>query len=271
MIGTLLAQEFRSTRKNLLSTVGVALLVVLVSLTLTALKVPVLGSVTMLLGIAVAVAVTPIVLGLLVENYWRSMYGREGYFTMALPVRGRTLFAAKALYGFVVALVALLITLSGLLGAGIAYALSIGRDPGEFLREGLAMIQPWMVWFGVIVALLQVGYLVVAGAAIMSIGAQGRFNHLGFGAPVIGGVIVYVVMQIVTFAAILFIPLGVVLTGEDAGSVAAEGMLPGFIASIQHQAAPHVLGLGFVVTSLAAIVLLAWWGIRSIERHTSLR
>lgn len=271
MIGTLIAQEFRSTRKNLLSAIGVALLVVLVSLTLTALKVPVLGSVTMLLGIAVAVAVTPLVLGLLVENYWRTMYGREGYFTMALPVRGRDLFAAKALFGFAASLIALIITAAGLLGAATAYALSIGRDPGEFLRDGVAMIQPWMVWFGVVVALLQVAYLVVAGAAVMSIGAQGRFNHLGFGAPVIGGVIVYFVMQIVTFAAILFIPLGVVLTGEDAGSIVPEGMLPGFIASIQHDAAPHVLGLGFVVTSVVAIVLLAWWGIRSIERHTSLR
>lgn len=271
MIGTLFAHEFRATRKNLLSGVGIALLVALVSFTLTAMRVPIVGSVALFAGIAVSVAITPLVLGLLVENYWRTMYGREGYFTMALPVRGRTLFMAKVLYGVSTSLIAVVITAVGLLGAATAFALSIGRSPAELLGEAFALIQPWMLWFAAGMAVLQVAYLVVAGAAVMSVGAQGRFNHLGFGAPVLGGVILYVVMQIVTFAAIMLIPFGVVLVGSDAGSLVGEGMLPGFIAALQHSTPPHVLGLGFTVTSLAAIVVLGWWGIRSVERRTSLR
>ena len=275
MMATLFAQEFRTTRKNLLSTVGIVVLVAAVSLTLAAVRVPVIDGFALGVGILLAIVVTPLVLGILVENYWRTMYGREGYFTMTLPVRGRTLFAAKVVYGFVATLAALVVTAIMLLAAGVAFAFLKGQEPFSFVIELFTTVEPWMVWFAVFAMLLQVVYLVVVGAAVMSIGAEGRFNHLGFGAPVLGGVIVYLVMQIVTLAAVLFIPFGIVLIGPDAGSIVGQGMLDSFIAEISGGAseslAPQVLGLGFMITSVAATVLLAWVGARSVEKRTSLR
>ncbi|UNK70843.1 hypothetical protein [Microbacterium sp. H1-D42] len=272
MIGSLFAQELRSTRKNLLVTVGVLLLIAAVALTLVALRVPVLGTLGLGFGIVIIVLITPIVLGLLAENYWRSMYGREGYFTMTIPVRGRTLFLTKVLYGVIISLLALVVTAVGLLGAASALALSQRQDPAIFIRDGLAAIEPWMAWLGVLAIILQLAYLVIVGAAIMTIGAEGRYNHLGFGAPVIGAVILYVVMQVVTFIGILFIPFGIRLTGPDAGELVPQGMLDGVLAAIDDPGAqPEVLGLGFVVTTIVVMALLAWWGARSVERRTSLR
>jgi len=274
MIATLFAQEYRATRKNLLVATGMLLLVAAVSLTFFALRVPVLGSLGMVLGIAAGVLVTPVALGLLVESYWRTMYGREGYFTMSLPVRGSTLFAAKVLYGMVASLVALAVTLVTLLGGAIAFALAEGLEPLAFLREGIAVIESWQIWLGVISAAVQLAFFVVVGAGLMSVGAEARFNHLGFGAPVIGGVLTYLVMQVITFAAIMFVPLGVVLTGPDAGSLVPQGMFDEIMAAIRtgaQTADVSVLGLGFLFTSVAAIAVMAWWGARSVERRTSLR
>lgn len=272
MIGTLFAQEVRSTRKNLLATIGILLLVAAVSLTLTALRVPILGSLGLYLGVISVVLIVPVVLAILAENYWRTMYGREGYFTMTIPVRGRTLFTAKTVYGLVVSVVALAITAVGLLGGVFAFALSTSTDPWTFLRDGLAEVEPWMAWLGASAIILQIAYLVVAGSSLMTIGAEGRFNHLGFGAPVIGAVLLYLVMQVVTFIGILFVPFGIRLTGPDAGQLVPQGMLDGVIAAIEDPGAqPDVLGLGFVVTTVVVMALLAWWGGRSVERHTSLR
>jgi len=277
MIGTLIAQDFRATRKSLVAVVGIALLVVAVSLTMTALRVPVIGQIGLVVGIIAAVMLTLVVLGLLVENYWRTMYGREGYFTMVVPVRGRTLFFAKVVYGLTVAVVGAALSALGLVGAAVAFALSQRQEPLEFLRTGLGMVEPWMAWFAAAALLLQIAYLVVVGAGIMSIGAQGRFNHLGFGAPVLGAVLVYLVMQVVTFAAIMVVPFGVVMVGPDAGSLVPRGMLNEFIAVLGDDPAtgstqpPNVLGLGFVFTSAALIALMAWWGARAVDRHTSLR
>ncbi|MFC4138313.1 MULTISPECIES: hypothetical protein [unclassified Microbacterium] len=272
MIGTLFAQEFRATKKSLVAATGTVVLVAAVSLVFAALNVPVLGSLGLFLGIAGFIVLVPVILCLLAESYWRTMYGREGYFTMVIPVRGRTLFTAKLVYGLLISVVAMIVTAVGLLGAAFAFALSLHKDPWTFIGDGLADIQPWMVWLGVSTTVLQVAYLVVAGSALMTIGAEGRFNHLGFGAPVIGAVALYLVMQVVTFIGILFIPLGIRLTGPDAGELVPQGMLDGVMAAIADPASqPDVLGLGFVFTTIATMVLLAWWGGRSVERHTSLR
>lgn len=272
MIGTLLAQEIRATRKTLLSTIGILLLVAAVSLVLTGLRVPVLGSIGLYIGMISVILIVPVVLAILAENYWRTMYGREGYFTMTIPVRGRTLYTAKTVYGVIASIVALAITAIGLLGGAFAAAVSMGEEPWSFIRDGIVQIQPWMLWLGVLGMTLQVAFLVVVGASVMTIGAEGRFNHLGFGAPVIGAVVLYLVMQVVTFVGILFIPFGVRLTGPDAGELVAQGMLDGVVAAIADSTSqPEVLGLGFVFTSLAVMAVLAWWGARSVERHTSLR
>lgn len=274
MIGTLFAQEFRSTRKSLLTSAGVALLVAAVSFGTALLRVPMLGGFGFGIGIIVVAMITPVALGLLAENYWRTMYGREGYFTMTIPVRGRTLFSAKVLYGLVVALVALVVTLLGAAAALVVLAVSQGASLSlamEGLWNTIGVLDPAMTWFLVACAVLQLVFTVITGAAVMSIGAQARFNHLGFGAPVIGGIIVYVAMQVLGLAATLFVPFGMRITGPDAGTLVAEGMLHDFVAAVNDDAEPGVIGLGIVFVSIIATVLFAWWGARSVERRTSLR
>jgi hypothetical protein len=128
-----------------------------------------------------------------------------------------------------------------------------------------------MTWFLAACAVLQFVFTVVTGAAIMSIGAEARFNHLGFGAPVLGWVIVYFAMQILGLAAMLFIPFGLRIAGPDAGTLVAEGMLHDFVAAVSDNTEPRVIGLGIVFVSVIATVLFAWRGGRAVERHTSLR
>ena len=274
MIGTLFGQEFRTTKRTLLPAVGVMLLLILASYAIAALKVPFIAGFAFGLGIGVTIVFTPVVLAVLIANYWRTMYGAEGYFTMTLPVRGRAIYAGKVLHGLVVSLAALLITIGGLALAAIAFALMKGQGAFDFLREALTTIDPWMAWLigGAIV--LQLVFSVIGGATAMSVGAEARFNHLGFGAPVIGTIVLYFVMQIVNLAGLLFIPLGIRMTGPDAGSLVAEGMLTDFMAAIADPAAnatPSVLGLGVFIMPFVAAVLLWWWGARSVDRRTSLR
>jgi len=274
MIGTIFAQEFRATWKALATTVGILLLVTAVTLVLAVLKVPVLGGFALVIAIIASVLITPVVLGLLAENYWRTMYGREGYFTMALPVGGRALFAAKVLYGLVAAVAALAVTAISLVACAAAFAISTDQGVVEFLRSGLDMLDAAMLSLVAGSLLLQVVYLVIVGAGLMSVGARARFNHLGFGAPVIGAVLMYVVVTVTGFAAMLFVPLGVQLTGPSAGSIVAEGMFRTFADEIVGRTssdAPEIFGLGILLVSVAASCLFAWWGARSVERHTSLR
>lgn len=274
MIGTIFAQDFRATRKTLATTVGILLIVTAVSLVLAALNVPVLGGFGLVLAIIASILITPIVLGLLAENYWRTMYGREGYFTMALPVGGRALFAAKVLYGATIAVAALAVTAVALVACAAALAISTDQGVVEFLRAGFDEIDAAMFWLIAGSILLQILYLVVVGAGLMSVGARARFNHLGFGAPVIGAVLMYVVVTVTGFAAMLFVPLGIRLTGPDTGTLVGEGMFRTFADEVTGRTgsdAPDVFGLGILLVSVTATCVFAWWGARSVARHTSLR
>lgn len=274
MMTTLLRHQFRSTWTTLGSVVGVMVLVALVSLVAPLLRLPVIGALGLGVGTGVACALLPVVLVLLVVDYWQSMYGRRGYFTMSLPVRGRELFTAKVLHALVCAVAATVVALAVGLLCMVARA-RMGRvsvaDTLDAFRQQIDALPAGTIWWVVAAALVYLATLVVQVAGAVSVSARGRFNHLGAGAPVVALVILYLVNQVTNLAGMLWIPLGIRLQGPDAGTLVARGMWSGFVEAVRIGGQPEVLGLGALVTCVVVAAILAWWGVRSIERHTSLR
>ena len=195
----------------------------------------------------------------------------RGYLTMSLPVRGRVIFTAKTLYAVIAGLVSAAV--AALLGVGwlATYVHLRGTTLEELLQAVRQMIS--MVGAGILVfyGLAVVGGAVVTiieVAAVMSIGAQGRWNRLGFGAPAVGFVILYAVNQIVSLVAALLLPLSLDLTS---GRIVTRMMLPQFIEAVRLDQEPQLVGIGSVVVAPILAAILAWWAVRAIERHTCLR
>lgn len=280
MIGTLLAQEFRATRKALAAAIGLSLVVAAVSLAATAFRIPVLGNLGLVVGVLLVCALIPMTLVILAVNYWRTMYGGEGYFTMVIPVRGRTIYTAKVLYALIATALVAVITLAAGTGAAAAVIRGTGGDVAATFERAWHSVQgftPVIVVVAVLAVLLQIVYVVVLGATGMSVGASGRFAHLGFAGPVIFWVIAYFVMQVLNLVGIAFVPFGVRISGPDAGEIVAAGMWSDLVVAVQQSASgaaaaePAAFGLGFLVVTLAVTIVLAWWGARVVDRHTSLR
>ena len=110
--------------------------------------------------------------------------------------------------------------------------------------------------------------MIIEVAAVMSIGAQGRWNRLGFGAPAVGFIVLYAVNQIVALVATMLLPLSFDVTS---GRIVARMMLPQFIEAVQGGQEPHLVGIGSVVAAPIMAAALAWWAVHAIERHTCLR
>lgn len=277
MMATLLAQDFRATRRNLGIAAGLVVLVFGLGIAIAWLNIPIVSTIAIVLTIGAIASTIPLALAILCEYYWRTMYGREGYFTMSVPVRGKTLFAAKVIYGILVSLAAAAFMLALFyLGSGIVrlagdhdFNAAFNDITASFSEYGSTTV--WVIGF---LLVLQLVYVVVAGAAVMSIGARARFNHLGCGAAIIGGVAVYLLTQILGLLGMLFIPFGLKLQSAAQGEIVAEGMLNDFRALIDGTAEktdPVTLGLGIIPVVLIVGILLAYWGARSVEHHTSLR
>lgn len=271
MFATLFAQEARTLGGRNAAGAGLAALVCLGSLALTLLDIPRVTSLLFVMAIAAIIVMPMIALIQIAVEYWQSMYGGRGYFTMSLPVRGRTVFAAKVLYALAAALVTILASALLLLVWAAAMARTMGVSLSELLeplRLMVGMASTEGVVFMGASTLISMVVFVVQCASVMSIGAQGRWNHLGFGAPMIGFVILYLVNQVVALASMLFFPLSIDLIN---GGFTTRTMLPAMIEAMRTNSDPAVLGVGTVVTAPILTAFLTWWAVRAIERHTCLR
>lgn len=277
MIGTLIRDEARTQARRLLVIIGGCLLVEAGLLLVWW----VFASSTVIAGLCagtamcVLIALPVLVAAALIIEYWSSMYGARGYLTMSLPVRGRSLFAGKVAWAVASMLLTLLAFTVGLFGWMAAEAHQKHLRVSDLLaplRHAVAQAGAWPAVFLAAYIVVSVVIAVVQVAAVMSIGAQGRWNHLGVGAPVLGAVLLYVVNEVVSLAATLLIPLSLrVGVGSGAGHVEWRWMLPDFMESVRTHADITLLGLGSMATAPVLAALMAWWAVRSIEQHTSLR
>lgn len=265
MFGTVMKHEIRGTSNGLGviagASVGVFATGALMAWLFDALLVP-----GLVLGI-LAVAALPLgSMIYLLYSYYQTMVGRIGYFTMSLPVRGRVVYAAKVTWAMIVVLVTYALSAGGLL---VLRELSGSGPPlSELLAAMLDMGATPIVVTVVLIVVAQALLLVVQGAFVVSYGSTTRFAHMGIGGPVVVGAVTYLVSQVVVLAAIVFVPLGIVVKGPGFGTIVGQGMLSMMGST---RPAVEVLGLGMLPAFALLGAVCIVWTIRSIERHTSLR
>ncbi|MDO5063749.1 MAG: hypothetical protein Q4E00_01990 [Actinomyces bowdenii] len=271
MLTALLAQEARCLARTHLTILGVCLLVGAGLIGVGLLDVPVLSPFAMLLAIgAFMVPAYAVFIHCLVE-YWQSMYGQRGYLTMVIPVRGRLVYAAKVAYGVLASAVAAVVSLAGVAVAFLvnAHIQGVGLSQAwEPVRRAVETLGVWRGLLLALTALLMCLAWMIMDTALMSIGAQGRWNHLGLGAPVIGFIILYGVSQVVVLVSMMLVPLSIDLT---TGEIGTELMLGPFLESVRTDTDPQIMGLGFLPATWILAAVMGWWAVRAIEEHTSLR
>ena len=271
MFTTLLMEEARTQARRNAGVVGTIGAVAAGAILMSLLRLSVLSSILLVCALAALVSM-PVVVGVQVGiEYWASMYGARGYLTMSLPVRGRVLFAAKTLYAVIAVLasaaVATLLGIGWLAGLAHLHGVTFGeflqpvRQMADVAGAGVLTFYGLTMAEGVIMTILE-------AAAVMSIGAQGRWNRFGFGAPAVGFVFLYMVNQLMGLVATLLLPLSVDVTS---GRVVGRMMLPQFIEAVRADQQPQLVGIGTVVMAPVLAAILVWWAVRAIERHTCLR
>ncbi len=203
-------------------------------------------------------------------DYWKTLYGQRGYFTMSLPVSGTAIFWAKITRMVIECILALALALGGAVAIASAAAWSDGISLAEYIAGPRSLVAGMPTST---VVLMIAGQLILAmswgvqACAAMTIGAEGRFNHLGFGAPIIGFVLLYIVNQVLSAVGMFFLPLSITADGH----FSTEIMWASYRATMGTDGHPNVIGIGsYVLVPLFALIL-GLWASRSIEKHTSLR
>ena len=270
MFTKLLAYEIRSRFRADARSFGAFIVTIAVASGIVAAGLPGISGSTAVLSYALC-ALTPVACAIAaMADYWKTLYGQRGYFTMSLPVSGATIFWAKNIRIMIECLLALVLAVGGIIAVASAAAWSDGISLAEYTagpRSVVAGMPTSTVVLMIAAQLILAMSWGVQGCAVMSIGAQGRFNHLGFGAPIIGFVLVYIVNQVLSTVGTFFLPLSVTTDGH----FSTEIMWTSYQATMGTDGHPNVIGIGsYVLVPLFALVM-GLWASHSIEKHTSLR
>ena len=270
MYAKLLAFEIRSRLVTDARSFGAFLAVIAIASGIVAAGLPGISGSTTMLAYALC-ALTPAACAIAaMGDYWKTLYGQRGYFTMSLPISGKVVFWAKNTRIMIECLLALVLAVGGILAVASAAAWSDGISLAEYTagpRSLVAGMPTLTVVLMIAAQLILAMSWVVQACAAMTIGAEGRFNHMGFGAPIIGFVLVYIVNQVLSAVGTFFLPLSVTTDGH----FSTEIMWASYRATMGTDGHPNVIGIGsYVLVPLFARILGAWAS-RSIEKHTSLR
>lgn len=270
MFTKLLAYEIRSRYRADARSFGAFIVTIAVASGIVAAGLPGISGSTAVLAYALC-ALTPVACAIAaLADYWKTLYGQRGYFTMSLPVSGKVIFWAKNTRIMIECLLALALAVGGILAVASAAAWSDGISLAEYTagpRSLVAGVPTSTVVTMIVVQVLVWLSWLVQGSAVMSIGAEGRFNHMGFGAPIIGFVLLYIVNQVLSTVGTFFLPLSVTTDGH----FSTEIMWTSYRATMGTDGYPNVIGIGsYVLVPLFALIL-GVWASRSIEKHTSLR
>ena len=270
MFTKLLAYEIRSRYRADARSFGAFIAVIAVAAGIVAAGLPGISGSTAVLAYALC-ALTPVACAIAaLADYWKTLYGQRGYFTMSLPISGKVIFWAKNIRIMIECLLALALAVDGILAVASAAAWSDGISLAEYTagpRSVVAGMPTSTVVIMIVVQVLVSLSWLVQGSAVMSIGAEGRFNHMGFGAPIIGFVLLYIVNQVLSTVGTFFLPLSVTTDGH----FSTEIMWTSYLATMGTEGHPNVIGIGsYVLVPLFALAM-GLWASRSIEKHTSLR
>ena len=270
MFTKLLAYEIRSRFRTDARSFGAFIAVIAVAAGIVAAGLPGISGSTAFLAYALC-ALTPAACAIAaMADYWKTLYGQRGYFTMSLPISGKVIFWAKNTRIMIECLLALALAVGGIVAVASAAAWSDGMSLAEYTAGPRSVVAGMptstVVIMIVVQVILSLSWL-VQGCAVMSIGAEGRFNHMGFGAPIIGFVLLYIVNQVLSTVGTFFLPLSVTTDGH----FSTEIMWTSYRATLGTEGYPNVIGIGsYVLVPLFALAM-GLWASRSIEKHTSLR
>ncbi|MBB1057027.1 hypothetical protein G6020_06375 [Dietzia sp. B19] len=274
MTTTLLTHEWLRTRGALGTTLGVIALVGVLGGLLGAAGWPLLSQFGLALGMLAAVVAVPAVQLTLAADYWRTGYGRTGYFTHSIPVRGSVIFWTKLMWAMAASLAALVLTAGLALLTWWAAARQSGLTSPSYsvLSDAWTTVTTaapaWMIAAGVLVTLGSFLIWPVYYYFSVSVGHERRLAALGAGGPVVVFVLVYVVTQLLSLMAMIALPFGISMGAGGSLEFVRFDMIGELAAGAA--ASDDVMPVGFLAASVVLVVFCLWRTARSWNHRVAL-
>ena len=265
MLGKLIKNEFKTTWQSMSGVymaAGITALLMLVFVVLKIKAITVLGSIALIVIGLVSFIVTLIMTAL---NYYRSMFGPQGYLSMTLPVKSSQLFFSKAIVSFIWILLSF-IFFALILAFLVFYLIAQASDNIKDIATNFySLLQQLQVTPDIEI----IKYLLMLLAVILFIGLLAFVCQLYFSmtlahtklfrkmsapwAAVLVFIAVYIVTQIINGICTTQLPIAIVVSGNSVYLSLTESMLENIIAMSPNYI-PFPIG-GYIMTIIISVVL----------------
>ncbi len=138
MLGKLIKNEFKSSAhflSGIYFAVGVAVAILLFAYMF---KIKFLSMISTVTLIILAIGVVLVTLIFVVSEFYKTLYGPQGYLTFSLPVKSRDLIASKAIVSAVWVLLSYIIGIGLFIGMYLYLASLVGEDTKEMVESLLS-------------------------------------------------------------------------------------------------------------------------------------
>ena len=265
MLGKLIKNEFKTTWQSMSGiylAAGITALTMLIFVVLKIKAITAIGSIALLVIAAVSLVMTII---MVVTNYYRSMFGPQGYLTFTLPVKSSNLFFSKALVSFIWVLLSFVFVgaiLAFLFFYLIAQTSASVKDLAKTLYSFVQQIKgipdfdtvKYLMVLLVVIGFIGLLAFVCKVYFAMTLAHTKLFQKMSAPlASIIVYFILYLISQLVNVFCMTSVPIAIVVSGNSVYLSLTRGMLES-IANISPNYIPFPIG-GYIFTILFSVVL----------------
>jgi len=258
MLGKLIKNEFKSSAHsvaNIYLAAGITIVIMLLSYVVKIKWISTLSTVALLLISVIAVIITLVAV---ITNFYKTLYGQQGYLSFTLPVKSSHLLTAKALVSFAWILISYIITIAIWVGVYVYAAAMVGKDTMTALKTMMqifagmpnaSVIRQLLVIFCIMI-FAQIAVFIAEIYFALTLANTKTFQKIGMVSAIFIFFGVFIVMQILVFVLTNIVPISLVAS--------VEGLSVSFTQNMMSSTGNLTLGLtGFIFEVFAAAGLFA--------------
>ncbi len=233
MLGKLIKNEFKTSAHSVASiylaaaiTIGIMVLSYFVKIK----WISTLSTIALLLISVVSVIITLVAV---ISNFYKTLYGAQGYLSFTLPVKSGQLLASKAIVSFVWLLASYIITIAIWIGVYLYASAMVGENTITAIKALMQMIQG-MPDTGVIKQLIvivcimifaQIAVFIAEIYFALTLANTRAFQKIGMVSALIIFFAVFIVMQVLTGVLTTYVPVSLITGTEGLQLTFSQSMI----------------------------------------------
>lgn len=258
MLGKLIKNEFKSSAHSVLNiylAAAITIVIMLLSYFTKITWISTLSTVALLTISGVAILITLVAV---VSNFYKTLYGAQGYLSFTLPVKSGQLLAAKAIVSFAWILLSYIIAIAIWIGVYFYAAAKIGQDRITTIKTLLQMFEgvpgekaiKQLLIFVCVFIFVQIAVFIAQVYFAITLANTKTFQKIGMMSAIFIFFAIFIVMQIMIGILTSYVPIAL--------TVGAEGLVLSFEQSMVNYTGGISIGVtGFIFQILAAAALFS--------------